>query len=61
MKEVIIKLNDNHIKVKGAEYVQDLVRCKDCKYDDTIRCPYKVARFGYTDVDFCSCGEVRDE
>ena len=39
----------------------DIVFCKECKYDDTIRCPYKVARFGYTDVDFCSCGEARDE
>ena len=32
MKEVIVKLKSDHIKVKGAEYVQDLVRCQDCKY-----------------------------
>lgn len=34
MKEVIIKLNDNHIKVKNAEYVQDLVRCGECGNKD---------------------------
>lgn len=32
MKEVIIRLNSDHIKVKGAEYVRDLVRCKECKH-----------------------------
>ena len=32
MKEVIIRLKSDHIKVKGAEYVQDLVRCQDCKH-----------------------------
>lgn len=32
MKEVIIKLTSDHIKVKGGEYVRDLVRCKDCKH-----------------------------
>ena len=60
-KEVIVKLTSDHIKVKGAEYVQDLVRCQDCKYDQTRRCPLYTAKFGYCDEDFCSCGEVRDE
>lgn len=32
MKEVIVRLTSDHIKVKGGEYVQDLVRCKECKY-----------------------------
>ena len=32
MKEVIIRLNSDHIKVKGGEYVQDFVRCQDCKH-----------------------------
>ena len=63
MKEVIARLKSDHVKVKGAEYVQDLVRCKDC---DNI-C---IDRNGYwcswwdKDIDlqdFCSYGEVRDE
>ena len=32
MKEIIIKLTSDHIKVKGGEYVQDFVRCQDCKH-----------------------------
>lgn len=32
MKEAIIKLTSDHIKVKGGEYVQDFVRCQDCKH-----------------------------
>lgn len=35
MKEVIVRLTADHIKVKGGEYVQDLVRCGECKhYED---------------------------
>lgn len=33
MSEIIVKLTDSRIKLKGGEYVRDLVRCKDCKYD----------------------------
>lgn len=29
--EVIIKM-DNHLKLKGGTYVQDLTRCKDCRH-----------------------------
>ena len=32
MKEVIIRLNSDHIKVKGGQYVQDFVRCQDCRH-----------------------------
>ena len=32
MKEVIVRLTSDHIKVKGGEYVQDFVRCQDCKH-----------------------------
>ena len=32
MSEIIVKLTDSRIKLKGGEYVRDLVRCKDCKY-----------------------------
>ena len=63
MKEVIVRLTSDHIKVKGAEYVRDLVRCKDCKWAD--RCSQNVAMREtyemYEELDFCSYGEVRDE
>ena len=32
MSEIIVKLTDSRIKLKGGEYARDLVRCKDCKY-----------------------------
>ena len=32
MKEVIVKLTSDRIKIKGGEYVQDIVRCQDCKH-----------------------------
>ena len=35
----------------------EVVRCKDCKRGETMKCPMYVAKFGYTDQDFCSCGE----
>lgn len=31
--EIIVKM-DKHLKLKGGSYVQDLVRCKDCKYSE---------------------------
>ena len=31
-KEMIVRLNEDRVKIKGCEYVQDLIRCKDCKY-----------------------------
>lgn len=67
MSEVIVKLTSDHIKVKGAEYVRDLVRCKDCgkteerstRYDNEKYCSVMV---GWVDDNFyCGYGEVRDE
>ena len=29
-KEMIVRLNEDRVKIKGCEYVQDLVRCEDC-------------------------------
>lgn len=64
MSEIIVKLTGDHIKVKNAEYVQDIVRCNKCKHwsngDDTYgicyRCPN--TRQMKRD-DFCSYGEKK--
>jgi hypothetical protein len=32
MSEMIVRLNEDRVKIKGCEYVRDLIRCKDCKY-----------------------------
>ena len=67
MKEVIVKLTSDHIKVKGGEYVQDLVRCKDCKNTEERATKIEGNKYcsfliGWIDDDFyCGYGEVRDE
>lgn len=66
-KEVIVKLTSDRIKVKGGEYMQDLVRCAECKYKQQCRKavehithePTSVT-IGYKSVEWCSYGE-RDE
>ena len=72
MKEVIVRLTSDHIKIKGGEYVQDLVRCGKCKYkrineDGETRYYYCALedrpnrQWSVDDTDYCSWGEVRDE
>ena len=59
MKEVIVRLTSDRIKVKGGEYVQDLVRCGECKFSDLNDC--QLHKWRIKTNDFCSYGEVRDE
>ena len=68
MSEIIVKLNSDHIKIKGGEYVADLVRCKECRYwkayETWSECerwtddPYETAKTNADD--FCSYGERRE-
>lgn len=65
MKEVIVRLTSDHIKVKGGEYVRDLVLCQDCKhYDgDDYGEPTRYCVWHGSPImpdDFCSYGEVRN-
>lgn len=67
MKEVIVKLTSDHIKVKGAEYVRDLVRCEDCNKTEKRATELDGHKYcsmwvGWVDDNFyCGFGEVRDE
>ena len=38
----------------------DIVHCRECKYADSIKCPMYYKGLGYTDDDFCSYGERRE-
>ena len=58
-KEVIIRLTSDHVKVKGGEYVRDLVRCGECKWKGRFGCPRRSNN--PNDDNFCNFGEVRDE
>ena len=61
-KEMIVKMNTDYAKIKGCEYVLDLVRCEDCKWyvpvnnSDHGACGGIGGRTVYPD-DFCSEGE----
>lgn len=61
-KEMIVKMNTNYAKIKGCEYVRDLVRCENCKWfipinnSDHGYCGDIGGRPAYHD-DFCSEGE----
>ena len=39
----------------------EVVRCRDCKHVQTTKCPFFKAKWGYTDDDYCSCGERRED
>ena len=62
MKEIIIKLTDDHIKIKGGEYVRDLVWCDECTNNDPENGnPCHILELFH--VDWCSYGtrEKEDE
>ena len=67
--EVIVKYNDDadYIRVKNGTYVQDLVRCKNCKYGEIDNedfptqylCHHHGSSWNERDH-FCSYGERAD-
>ena len=71
MSEIIVKLTGSRIKLKGGEYVRDLVRCRDCKWfgesvQGTGLCSlggeeleWANANTMYAD-DYCSYGERKE-
>ena len=63
MKEVIVKLTSDRIKIKGGEYVQDIVRCQDCKHwvYNFNGCSRNPCTEPWLATDFCNYGEVSDE
>ena len=60
-KEVIMRLTSDHIKVKGGEYVRDLVRCSECDVAHICNMAPKLIAEAEGEDGFCSFGEVRDE
>ena len=63
MSEMIVELNQDHVKINGCRYIQDLVRCKGCKWYHEIGCAIKIVDESDepTDNDYCSFGERRSE
>lgn len=59
--EIIVKM-DRHLKIKGGSYVQDLVRCKDCKHYGKFG--MKCNKLHLTPIEswrYCSHGERAEE
>lgn len=63
MKEVIVKLTSDRIKVKGGEYVQDFVRCQDCRHwvYNFNGCSRNPCTEPWYATDFCNYGEREGE
>ena len=63
MSEVIVRLTNDHIKVKGGKYMQDFVRCQDCKHwvYNFNGCSRNPCTEPWYATDGCTYGEVRDE
>ena len=52
MSEVIVKMVKDHVKVNGATYVRDLVKCENCYHNE----PFCEIHDIYG-VEWCSKGE----
>ena len=61
MKEVIVKLTSDRIKINGGEYVQDVVRCQDCKHwvYNFNGCSRNPCTEPWYATDFCNYGEKK--
>jgi hypothetical protein len=65
---MIVRLDRDRVKIKGCEYVQDLIRCKDCKHwekgETWSACTYWTGDpYDQADAkadDFCSFAELKE-
>ena len=62
MSEMIVRLNQDRVKIKGCEYVQDLIRCGECKHWNADDCSWTISVCDKWDEvtdgsDFCSYAE----
>ena len=60
--EIIVNMKTDYLKIKGGEYKQDLIRCKDCKYFLPVNnAPSECASTGLDvmEDDFCSYAEEK--
>ena len=61
-KEIIVKMTDDHIKIKDGEYVRDIIRCKECKWykQSETFCENGNGLWQAGDNCFCSYGERKE-
>ena len=59
MKEVIVNAED--LVCLNKEKLQEIIRCKDCKYYRKDRFVCDLTKYASTEDDFCSWAERREE
>lgn len=62
-KEYIVGEDSFSYEMRRYGELEELIRCKDCKYNNGGRCSWHGGA-GYkwvVDDDYCSCGERREE
>ena len=64
MREYIVGEDSYSYEMRRYEELEELIRCKDCKYNNGGRCSWHGGA-GYKwvvdDDDYCSCGERKEE
>lgn len=60
-KETLEEWIDELTETLSDVPIIDLVRCRECKHVDSKKCPMYLMGLGYTDDDFCSYGERRND
>ena len=59
MKEYIVRYENEYLQLL-PDKMQELVRCKDCKYNDDGECIIKAGWFPTKPDWFCADGERKD-
>ncbi len=64
MKEYIVSEDSYEYEMRRYDELKELIRCKDCKYNNGGRCSWHSGN-DYTwivdDDDYCSCAERKEE
>ena len=50
MKDIVVRMKSDHIKVKDGEYIQDIIPCTKC--DKRTICEH----YRFSNVEWCSLG-----
>lgn len=62
MSEMIVKLNADRVKLKGCEYIRDLIRCIQCRYAQNKVCSHPNNNGCCIDDNhYCGYAEIKED
>ena len=62
MSEMIVKLNADRVKLKGCEYIRDLIRCIQCRYAQNKVCSHpNNNECCIDDTHYCGYAEIKED